>query len=104
MILNRSDIEKITNNVVGFDINPISVVSAKANYIITMFSAYFDELDKSIREPVNIPIYIADSILSPVVYAEENKDHLIIDTSVGKFTLPKFREYKDASLFFKRIE
>ncbi|NLW24674.1 MAG: N-6 DNA methylase [Clostridia bacterium] len=103
MILNRSDIEKITNNVVGFDINPISVVSAKANYIITMFSAYFDELDKSIREPVNIPIYIADSILSPVVYAEENKDHLIIDTSVGKFTLPKFREYKDASLFLKEL-
>ncbi|MBU3202755.1 Eco57I restriction-modification methylase domain-containing protein [Clostridium algidicarnis] len=97
----KGDIEKIIDNLVGFDINPISVVAAKANFILILFSAFFDEFEEDFGEPVSIPIYIADSILSPVVYSEENDDTLVIDTSAGKFEIPKFSKYKEASEFLK---
>ncbi len=98
-VLTKSDIEKITNNLVGFDINPISVVSAKANFILIMFSAYYDSNLDDFGTPISIPIYIADSILAPVVYSEESDNTLIIDTVVGSFEIPKFENYKTASDF-----
>lgn len=101
--LSREDIEKITRNIIGFDINPISVVSAKANYILTVFSSCDDDVFEDFADPFEIPIYIADSILSPVVYTEENKLTLSIDTSVGKFQIPKFTDYADASEFLKTL-
>lgn len=101
--LDISDIEKITINTVGFDINPISVVSAKANYIITLYSAFFDNIEQQAGMSINIPIYIADSILSLVVYSEINKDSLIIDTSVEKFKIPKFNSYMKAERFLRTL-
>lgn len=99
--LSREDIEKITHNIIGFDINPISVVSAKANYILALFSSCDDDVFEDFADPVDIPIYIADSILSPIVYTEESELTLSIDTSVGKFRIPKFLDYADASEFLK---
>ena len=99
----RDDIETITHNVIGFDINPISVVSAKANYILAVFSSCDDEVFEDFADPINIPIYIADSILSPVVYTEESDLTLSIDTSVGKFQIPKFNDYRLASEFLKAL-
>lgn len=99
--LSRDDIDKIVHNVIGFDINPISVVSAKANYILAVFSSCDDTVFKNFADPVDIPIYIADSILSPVVYTEESDFTLSIDTSVGKFQIPKFEDYSFASEFLK---
>ncbi len=89
--LSRDDIDKITHNIIGFDINPISVVAAKANYILAVFSSCEDEVFQDFADPVDIPIYIADSILSPVVYTEESERTLLIGTSVGKFQIPKAR-------------
>ena len=97
--LSKEDIVKITNNVVGFDINPISVVAAKANYILIVFSAYFDNCDEEFGEPVNIPVFIADSILSPVVYTEENDRTLKLSTSVGLLELPKFENFSKGNEF-----
>ena len=102
-ILTKEDIVKITNNIVGFDINPISVVSAKANYILIMFSAFFDNCDEEFGNPVSIPVFIADSILSPVVYTEENGDTLKLTTSVGKLELPKFESFKKCNEFLKQL-
>lgn len=99
--LSRNDIDKITHNVIGFDINPISVVSAKANYILAVFSSCDDAVFEDFVDPINVPIYIADSILSPVVYTEESELTLSIDTSVGKFQIPKFEDYSLASEFLK---
>lgn len=101
--LSRVDIDKITRNIIGFDINPISVVSAKANYILAIFSSCDEAVFENFADPINIPIYIADSILSPVVYTEENEWTLSIDTSVGKFQIPKFSEYINASEFLKAL-
>ena len=101
--LSREDIDKITHNIIGFDINPISVVSAKANYILAIFSSCNDDVFKDFADSIDIPIYIADSILSPVVYTEESELTLSIDTSVGKFQIPKFSDYADASEFLKTL-
>ena len=102
-VLTKEDIIKITNNIVGFDINPISVVSAKANYILIMFSAFFDNCDEEFGNPVSIPVFIADSILSPVVYTEENGDTLKLTTSVGELELPKFESFKKGNEFLKQL-
>lgn len=99
--LTRDDIDLVVHNIIGFDINPISVISAKANYILAIFSFCEDEVFDNFADPIDIPIYIADSILSPVVYTEESDLTLSIDTSVGKFEIPKFKEYKKASEFLK---
>lgn len=48
---------KILANVVGFDLNPVAVMAARANYLI----AVRDLLPQS--ERVEIPVYLCDSIL-----------------------------------------
>lgn len=101
--LTKSDIVKITNNIVGIDINPISVVAAKANYILIVFSAYFDNCNEDFGTPVSIPIFIADSILSPVVYAEENDKTLKLSTSVGILELPKFESFSKGNEFLTQL-
>lgn len=101
--LSREDIDKITHNIIGFDINPISVISAKANYILAVFSSCDDSVFDNFTDPIDIPIYIADSILSPVVYTEESEFTLSIDTSVGKFQIPKFEDYELANEFLKTL-
>ncbi|MBQ1393259.1 MAG: SAM-dependent DNA methyltransferase, partial [Lachnospiraceae bacterium] len=102
-VLTKDDIIKITNNIVGIDINPISVVAAKANYILITFSAYFDNCDESFGVPVNIPIFIADSILTPVVYTEENEDILSLSTSIGVLELPKFENFSKGNEFLTQL-
>lgn len=102
-VLSRDDINAITQNIVGFDINPISVVSAKANYILIMFSAFFDSCDEEFGEAVSIPVFIADSILSPVVYTEENDDTLKLDTTVGIIEIPKFESLRKGNEFLKLL-
>ena len=85
----------------GFDINPISVVAAKANYILILFSAYFDHCDEEFGMPVSIPVFIADSILAPVVYTEENDQTLKLTTCVGRFEVPKFESYAKGNEFLR---
>ena len=101
--ITKSDIDIITKNIVGFDINPISVVAAKANYILILFSAYFANSNEDFGEPVSIPIFIADSVLSPVVYTEENGDTLNLETSVGTMELPKFKSYALGNEFLELL-
>ncbi len=101
--LTRKDIEKITSHIVGFDMNPISVVACKANYILIVFSAFFDSCDEDFGLPVNIPVFIADSILAPVVYTEENGNTLRLTTSVGQMELPKFESFGKGSAFLTQL-
>lgn len=49
-------------NIVGFDLNPLAVVSARANLIL----ALVDELRQGTKE-LSLPIYLADSIYVPVL-------------------------------------
>ena len=101
--ITKHDIEIITQNIVGFDINPISVVAAKANYILILFSAYFDSCDEEFGDAISIPVFIADSILAPVVYTEENENTLKLNTSVGKVEIPKFDNFSKGNDFLKLL-
>lgn len=100
--ISYSEAKKITNNVVGFDLNPISAISARANYILTLFSSMKGSITE-FAEPLSIPIYISDSVLSPVVYSEESDDTFVAKTSVSDFVIPKFNTFSEASEFLDEI-
>lgn len=92
-------ISTVLKNVVGFDINPIAVVSCKANYILALGDITEVENDFS------IPIYMCDSILVPTIHAkQQEEDHAIkIKTVVGEFTVPIFNDVKITNLFLDSI-
>ncbi|RSN72688.1 Eco57I restriction-modification methylase domain-containing protein [Candidatus Methanodesulfokora washburnensis] len=76
-------LRKITKNVVGFDLNPLAVVASRTNYLI----ALSDMLREKGAEPIEIPVYLADSILV------ERRETLagaayILKTAVGEFSVP----------------
>lgn len=100
--INFGTAKVITENIVGFDLNPISAVSAKANYILTLFSSIEDKFS-DFPEPLAIPIYISDSVLSPIVYSEENGETFKAQTSVGDFVIPKFESFDEGSKFLDDI-
>lgn len=102
-VLSKETIFKITQNIVGFDINPISVVAAKANYILIMFSAYFDNCNEEFGDPISIPVFIADSVLAPIIYTEENDKTFIFETAVGKIEIPKFKSISKGNKFLKLL-
>jgi SAM-dependent methyltransferase len=87
----------ITKNIVGFDINPIAVISAKANYILSLGD--ITELENEI----SIPVYMCDSILVPTVHAKqiEKKQSIDINTVVGNFDIPVFKSREKNDYFLK---
>jgi hypothetical protein len=76
----------ILENIVGFDLNPIAVLSARTNYIIA-FSRFIPYI-----RPISIPVYLCDSILTPSQYVEEGKipfeNTIIFTTTKGNYTFP----------------
>ncbi|MDW7729694.1 MAG: N-6 DNA methylase [Bacillota bacterium] len=90
--------EKILQNIVGFDLNPLAVIAARTNYLLV-----FGELIRDVR-PIEIPVYICDSILTPVLQKqaqgkqliqaslfdeEETVDYFYLPTTAGDFIMPK---------------
>jgi len=76
-------IDYILNNVVGFDLNPLAVLTARTNYLLSV--ADLLPYKKGI---VEIPVYLADSIM---IEKEENffkGKFYILRTSVGIFEIP----------------
>ncbi len=76
----------ILENIVGFDLNPIAVLSARTNYLIA-FSRFISYI-----RPISIPVYLCDSILTPTNYVEEGElpfeDTIIFTTTKGNYTFP----------------
>ncbi|MBM3128171.1 MAG: hypothetical protein FJ009_05970 [Chloroflexi bacterium] len=59
-------LQAITRNIVGFDLNPLAVLAARANYIIALGDLIRgSEGLRYIPEPITIPIWLTDSILVP---------------------------------------
>lgn len=79
-------IHDIIKTVVGFDLNPISVIASKTNYLLTLGD--LEDLDFIVK----IPVFQCDSILTPAVHAKqkENAQAFEIDTFCGTFTVPAF--------------
>lgn len=76
----------ILENIVGFDLNPIAVLSARTNYLIA-FSRFIPYI-----RPISIPVYLCDSVLTPSRYVEEGElpfeDTIIFTTTKGSYTFP----------------
>jgi hypothetical protein len=82
-------LRKILSNIVGFDLNPLAVMTARTNYLISIRDLV------SYVEKVEIPIYLCDSIVTPSEYGGidtyltgEKKLTKELKTSVAKFRIP----------------
>lgn len=79
--------EKIRTNVVGFDINPLAVITARMNYLIAL-GGILPGWGRA-----EIPIYLCDSICAPFSSKEvdlhSGERLFIVHTSVGDFRISK---------------
>jgi type II restriction/modification system DNA methylase subunit YeeA len=73
----------ILENVVGYDLNPLAVLTARTNYLL----AIADLLQQSGLKSTEIPIYLADSIMIETK-AEITEKYYILRTTVGEFKIP----------------
>lgn len=77
----------ITQNIVGFDLNPLAVTTARVNYLL----AIADLLEHR-RGDITIPVYLADSIATPTQSAGQADmftGHAYrLRTAVGQFEVP----------------
>ncbi len=77
-------LETIVSRVVGFDIDPLAVVAARTNYVLALGS-----LLRRPDRPLDVPVYLADSIVGPVQGETlETAGHLELPTAAGTFALP----------------
>ena len=77
-------LNKILDTVIGIDLNPLAVISAKTNYIIAL-SEYLNEIDEN---GIDIPVYLSDSLLAPLEYKTDSKSFYSLPTKVGVFKIP----------------
>ncbi|RLF25042.1 MAG: SAM-dependent DNA methyltransferase [Thermoplasmata archaeon] len=78
-------LKTILSNIVGFDINPLAVITARVNYLLTI-----GDLLEHRRGPITIPVYLADSVLLPEPGdALETSGLYPVHTAVGTFGVPK---------------
>ncbi len=77
-------LDMILNSVAGIDLNPLAVMAARVNLLL----AIADLLPYRRRE-VELPIYLADSILTPsrgdTLFEQ---DRCVLETAVGKLPVP----------------
>jgi len=71
-------LKKICSNIVGFDIDSLSVLTARANYLIALASERL--LEYKGEKQIEIPVYLANSIIT----AEEFRSDAIIENKVVK--------------------
>jgi SAM-dependent methyltransferase len=84
MMPEHEALEKILANVVGFDLNPLAVISARTNYLL----ALGDLIQHRLGE-ISIPVYLADSIMTPSTgQTLFEQDRYTFNTAVGKFSVP----------------
>jgi len=92
MIPKHELLEKIRNNIVGFDLNPLAVMAARTNYLLALRDLLKHGGD------IEIPVYLCDSILTPAEYSElytkegraagERGKFKSLPTSAANFVIP----------------
>ena len=80
-------LEYILNNIIGFDVNPVAVLTARTNYLL----AISDLIAYKRKEFITIPVYLADSILTPTTEGKGRlkEDVYNVSTVEGIFRIPK---------------
>ncbi len=88
-------LELILKNIIGIDLNPLAVIAARTNYLLAL-----GDLLKARTDNIDIPVYQADSVLTPSQGNELFDGGVYpLKTSVGVFRIPAFfthRERMDA--------
>ncbi|NAZ27795.1 MAG: class I SAM-dependent DNA methyltransferase [Caldivirga sp.] len=75
----------VLENVVGYDLNPLAVLTARTNYLLAIA-----DLLPNVRGSVEIPIYLADSIMIEERYElKGGTDVYMLRTVAGEFKIPK---------------
>lgn len=83
-VTDHQALRAIVDSIVGIDIDPLAVVAARANYILALGPL----VGAAGRRGVDVPVYLADSIVSPRIKELSAGDHLVLETSAGRFELP----------------
>jgi hypothetical protein len=84
LFINEAELlNAILRNVVGFDLNPLAVLTARVNYLL----AIADLLEHR-RGEVTIPVYLADSVRTPVMETFFSEGTYKFPTAVGTFSVP----------------
>ncbi|WP_243030043.1 Eco57I restriction-modification methylase domain-containing protein [Thermus altitudinis] len=77
-------LEAILTNVVGFDLNPLAVLTARVNYVLAIA-----DLLQYRQGDIAIPIYLADSVRTPAEGQDLiNRGVYLFPTAVGEFRVP----------------
>lgn len=78
--------QKILQNIIGFDLNPLAVMAARTNYLIAIRDLVGH------MGSVEIPVYLCDSIMTPSEYSGLTTGRLgeaqELQTSAARFLIP----------------
>ena len=78
-------LDQVLQNVVGFDLNPLAVISSRTNYLLAL-----GDLLQHRSGDITIPVYLADSILTPTQGTDLfTQNAYSFSTAVGKFSVPR---------------
>jgi len=73
------------HNIMGFDLNPLSVIASRTNYLLAL-----GDLLRHRHGPVELPVYMCDSILTPTEQAKFfGVGSYRLHTVVGNFDIPQ---------------
>jgi SAM-dependent methyltransferase len=85
MLPEEQVLDAILHNVVGIDLNPLAVIAARTNYLLAL-----GELLEHRKGDINIPVYLADSIVTPAKGEDLfRQGRFYFKTSVGEFAVPQ---------------
>lgn len=85
LLSSRELLNRITNNVWGFDLNPLAVQTARVNYLISIS----DLIEDNPGVDIEIPVLLADAIYSPAPDPDGNTDvvNYVIGSNVANLTI-----------------
>jgi len=85
LMVNEADLlNAILNNVVGFDLNPLAVLTARVNYLLAIA-----DLLPHRKGEVTVPVYLADSVRTPALGETLLSEGAYeFPTAVGTFLIP----------------
>jgi type I restriction-modification system DNA methylase subunit len=73
-------VDKITNNIIGYDLNPLAIIASRTNYLLAL-----GDLLRELRGK-EVPIFLADSIMIEERRTLEGKK-VLLSTEVGEFSI-----------------
>ena len=74
----------VARNIVGFDLDPLAALASRANYVIALGPLVREAKGRAL----DIPVYLADTMVGPTLKELHEGDRLILETQAGRFSLP----------------